>query len=158
MLPCHIVRSLSKIDFFSALGVAICNVLLRIVRSRKRMQRYALLWNWQASSMFFFKKTAFFLLFRFIRTADFFLRYFFMSFFGTSLQEMRHVSKCPFLYRTHVRTKKKPIKTDKNRWKHLFFCPTLTLPKGRNTIRNTGILTTQQYFLDTNYHQLFTNL
>ena len=113
------VKDRFLLAIFQHLNLVSC-VSLSSVASRKRVQRYGLLWNWQAFITFFFKKTAFFLLFRFIRTADFFLRYFFHEFFGTSLQEMRQSQNVHFLYRTHVRTKKKPIKTDKNRWKHLF--------------------------------------
>ena len=150
------VKDRFLLAIFQHLNLVSC-VSLSSVASRKRVQRYGLLWNWQAFTTFFFQENRIFLAFSILSDNGFLFTILFDVKFETSEQEMRQSQNVHFLYRTHVRTKKKPIKTDKNRWKHLFFCPTLTLPKGRNTIRNTGILTTQQYFLDTNYHQLFTN-
>ena len=116
------VKDRFLLAIFQHLNLVSC-VGLSSVASRKRVQRYGLLWNWQAFTTFFFKKTAFFLHFSSNRTANFLLRYFLMW-------NLRHQGKNwdslissifrRFFSRTGVRTKKKPIKTDKNRWKHLF--------------------------------------
>ena len=79
------VKDRFLLAIFQHLNLVSC-VSLSSVASRKRVQRYGLLWNWQAFTTFFFKKTAFFLHFLFYRTMVFPLRYFFVRF-------LRHQSK-----------------------------------------------------------------
>ena len=73
------VKDRFLLAIFQHLNLVSC-VSLSSIASRKRVQRYGLLWNWQALSRYFLSKHAFFLHFSFNRTIDFFSCYFFVRF------------------------------------------------------------------------------
>ena len=63
----------------------------------------------------FFQENCIFLAFSILSDSRFLFTLLFDVKFETSEQEMRQSQNVHFLYRTHVRTKKKQIKTDKNK-------------------------------------------